>query len=144
MLATIFYLFTFLIIYEKLITVFNLKKHLQFIKDNELDFQKYKNYDGELDSKRKSYLIYNCYILLSSVWIIIGILTSQWILFLILMLFNFLMLPFLKITKKTIFYDILVWVTSLIKIPFLIFLVLNHFHLKIDFYLLILKWFNLG
>jgi len=83
------------------------------------------DYRSELKSK-----IWMVYVVF---WMLIGLFTFQWQAFLIIIVFNFLIIaPLSKIFKYTFVYIILHWVNSLIGFAFGVFVIVNHYHLKLN------------
>ena len=83
------------------------------------------DYKSELKSK-----IWMVYVLF---WMLIGLFTFQWQAFLIMIVFNFLIInPISKIFKDTFIYTILHWINSLIGFAFGVFIIINHYHLKLN------------
>jgi hypothetical protein len=71
-------------------------------------------------------------------WMFIGLFTFQWAGFLALIIFNFLLVsPLSKLLKYSLAYTIIHWINSLIGFAFGVFVILNHYHLKID----LTQWF---
>lgn len=89
-----------------------------------------KDVKSELKSK-----IWKVWIL---IWLFIGLFTFQWIAFLVMIIFNlFIILPISRLVKFSIAYTILGWINALIGFAFGIFVIVNHYHLKID----LTQWF---
>lgn len=87
-------------------------------------------YSKELKSEWLKRVIY---MILSLFWVFIGLFSSQWVLFIIIVLFNFgIIYPILTFTKNTIFGIIIKWISHLMNFFVIIFLILNHYHLHID------------
>ena len=82
-------------------------------------------YKSELKSK-----IWLLYVLF---WMLIGLFTFQWQAFLAMIVFNFMIInPISKIVKDTFLYTILHWINSLIGFTFGVFVIVNHYHLKLN------------
>ncbi len=89
----------------------------------------------------KSLISSKWYQLLIILWLIGGLFTSQWIGFLIILIFNFLIIaPLSNLTKFSIVYTILHWFNSLVGFLFGVFIIVNHYHLKINLTELVLSW----
>lgn len=83
------------------------------------------DYKSELKSK-----IWHIYVL---VWLLVGLFTFQWQAYLIIIVFNFLIIaPISKIFKHTFLYTILHWLNALIGFSFGVFVIINHYHLKLN------------
>jgi hypothetical protein len=88
-----------------------------------------KEYKSEIKSK-----VWSIFVLF---WMFIGLFTFQWVAFLSIILFNILVIaPISKLTRFSITYTIIHWINSIIGFIFGIFVIINHYHLKIDLY----KW----
>ena len=82
-------------------------------------------YKSELKSK-----IWLLYVLF---WMLIGLFTFQWQAFLAMIVFNFMIInPISKLVKDTFLYTILHWINSLIVFAFGVFVIINHYHLKLN------------
>ena len=82
-------------------------------------------YKSELKSK-----IWLLYVLF---WMLIGLFTFQWQAFLLMIVFNFMIInPISKLVKNTFLYTILHWINSLIGFAFGVFVIVNHYHLKLN------------
>ena len=77
-------------------------------------------------------------ILITVFWLFIGIFTVQWFTFLVVLLFNIIIIaPLSKIFKYSFAYLVLHWINSLIGLAFGLFVIINHYHLHIDVWSLI-------
>lgn len=66
-------------------------------------------------------------------WFFIGLFTFQWLAFLGMLIFNILVIsPLSRLTRYSIVYTVIHWLNSLIKLVFGLFVIINHYHLKID------------
>lgn len=89
-----------------------------------------KEYKSELKSK-----VWLIWILL---WMFIGLFTFQWAGFLAMLIFNIVIIsPLSKLTMYSIAYTVIHWFNSLIGFAFGVFVIINHYHLKID----LTQWF---
>lgn len=76
-------------------------------------------------------------------WMFIGLFTFQWDVFLFMILLNLLIIaPLSKLTKFNIIYTIIHWINSVIGVAFGLFVIINHYHLKISLYPIVKDWFN--
>lgn len=79
----------------------------------------------------------------SLIWFFIGLFTSQWILFLIILLFNVIIIgPISTFTRFSYVYTVIHWINSLIGLLFGIFVIINHYHLKINLTEYFISLFN--
>jgi hypothetical protein len=91
--------------------------------------KKWDEYSEEYKTELKSKM-WMLYVLL---WMLLGLFTFQWQAFLIMIVFNFLIInPISKIFKETFIYTILHWINSLIGFAFGVFVIINHYHLKLN------------
>lgn len=93
---------------------------------------------SEYNLSRKMGILY----LFEITWIIIGILTHNWYLFLGLIIFSFIFGMILKPFRYTLVFKILSVLFLIIRLLLYTYLVINHFHLHIDTYEVILQHFN--
>ena len=92
---------------------------------------------SELSKEYKSEIKSKVWLIFVLFWMFIGLFTSQWLAFLSMILFNILVIaPISKLTRFSITYTIIHWTNSIIGLIFGIFIIINHYHLKIDLY----KW----
>ncbi len=93
---------------------------------------------SEYNLSRKMGILY----LFEITWVIIGILTYNWYLFLGLIIFSFISVIILKPFRYTLVFKILSVLFLIIRLVLYTYLVINHFHLHIDTYEVILQHFN--
>ncbi len=93
---------------------------------------------SEYNLSRKMGILY----LFEIIWVIIGILTYNWYLFLGLIIFSFISGMILKPFRYTLVFKILSVLFLIIRLVLYTYLVINHFHLHIDTYEVILQHFN--
>jgi len=104
------------------------------------DGKKWETYSEEYKDQIKSKLS-QAYII---VWLFIGLFTYQWIIFLLNLVFSVLVIsPLSKKLLHTKLFTPLHWVNSVIGFSFCVFVIVNHYHLKLDINSLILSLFNL-
>jgi len=66
-------------------------------------------------------------------WSFVGLFTGQWVLFVLLLLFNFLIItPISRLTRFSFAYLVLHWINAVIGFAFGMFIIINHYHLHID------------
>jgi hypothetical protein len=105
----------------------NARKFLALSKLNK--GKKWNEYSEEYKSELKS-KIWLLYVLF---WMLLGLFTFQWQVFLIMIVFNFMIIaPISKIVKDSFLYTILHWINSLIGFAFGVFVIVNHYHLKLN------------
>jgi hypothetical protein len=99
----------------------------------------WKEYSEEYKQEVKS----RAWLLIPVIWLFVGLLSSQWALFLGVILLNFIILPPISnLTRYSLAYTFVHWINSLIGFAFGLFVVINHFHLKIDTYQFVLNFIN--
>lgn len=93
----------------------------------------------EFSAEYKSELKSKIWLVWILIWLFIGLFTFQWAGFLAMLVLNILIVsPLSKIFKQTFVYTIIHWINSLIGFAFAIFVIVNHYHLKID----LTQWFG--
>lgn len=130
---TLYYLSTIIFIWKSLNWLVspieetkNVKNFIELSKLNKS--LKWNNMSKEYKSEIKSKIWY-IWILL---WMFIGLVTFQWIAYLTLIIFKLLITPITKITKYSILYTIISWISSLMDFCFCLFVIINYYHLKIN------------
>lgn len=137
--TTIYYLSTIILI---MVEWAYLVSHIEKTKDarNFLELSrmhKGKKWD-EFSEEYKSELKSKVSLIWIVIWMFIGLFTFQWAGFLALIIFNFLLVsPLSKLLKYSLAYTILHWINSLVGFAFGVFVIINHYHLKID----LTQWF---
>lgn len=77
------------------------------------------------------------------IWMICGLFTFNWVIFMLFLLLQFLvMAPLSKASEYNMFHIILHWFNSLIGLALGVFVILNSYHLKIDLYQWIMNIIN--
>lgn len=118
--SSIFYLPAFIaIMWELLYGVMSASKTQKFIK--EMKGKKLNEYNSSQKSLAMCMLLY-------FIWTLVGIISSQWIIFILIILISIL------IPKKIIFIRV---IDSLVTLFLLVFMLLNKFHFHIDVWQLI-------
>jgi len=104
----------------------------------ELDYHNKLNKGKEWDEyseKYKSIIKSKVFLIVFLFWMFMGLFTFQWDVFLAFIVFNFVIIaPISKLTKYTYAYTLIHWVGSLIGLAFGVFVIINHYHLRISFY----------
>lgn len=140
MLETIYYLSTLFFLYEELMWLVKPKQknkeYKEFSELSELNKdKKWKEYSKEFKESVGNRWIGLFFLL----WMFFGLFTDQWVAFLIIFIFNVVVIAGIEklLVKFSFNYVILHWINSLIGLIFGIFVIVNHYHLKID----LTKWF---
>lgn len=139
---TIYYLSTIIIIFMELDWLVSPTKKTNEIKQfNELaklnEGKKFNEYSKEYKDAIYSNLL-NVYV---PIWVFIGIFTFQWVGFLAFILLNMLVGIVSRLVKFSMAYIIINWINSLVGLSFCIFIIINHYHLKIDLTQLLINTF---
>lgn len=111
----IFYFITIFPLIWEMSTVLNIKKYHKFYKS--FKGKKFDNYNG---NQKAVGILTLGYIL----WSFIGLFTFQWMVFVVFILMSF-------IPKKFI---ILRWIDAFLSVLILLFIIINAYHFKIDFW----------
>lgn len=144
MLSHIFYFFGLIVFILSLNRIFQYFKLIE-IKEWLVAFKKVTKRDP-LKSDFRNLNDYNLFITLGclsvgeTIWIILGLLTPNWVIFLSLFLLGFLLKQILDFSSFTIQKVVGLFFT-IIKSLTIIVLVLNHFHFHQDLVSTILSWF---
>lgn len=139
----IFYLVGFCFVIYEMMWILNPKEQAEKSKKfNEL----MKEHKGkELDEYSKEYqdILWTKGLvsLIFTFWMFGGLLTFNWLAFLALLVFNFVIIaPISKLFKYSLAYTALHWVNSIIGFAFGLYVIVNSYHLKIDLYQLVKEW----
>ena len=134
--TTIYYLSTIIFLWQELRWITspierteNAKNFFKLTKENK--GKKWNEFSKEYKSELKSkmFLVY------IFIWMFIGLLTFQWFGFLAMLIFNLLFIaPISKLTKFSVSYTVIHWINSVIGFVFAVFVIINHYHLKIDLF----------
>lgn len=111
----------------------------EFDKHNKLN--KGRDWDDYSD-KYKSIIKSKAPLIILFVWMFIGLFTFQWDVFLAFIIFNLLVIgPLSRLTKYSYVYVVIHWINSVIGLAFVLFVIINHYHLKISFYDTVMAFF---
>ncbi len=141
--TTIYYIFTMVFLWDELSFLYSpieKTKKAKLFKELSEKFKgkKYKEYSDEL----KSEIWNNAHKIIILIWLFVGLMTQQWVLFLGILIFNLLIVaPLSRMTRYSMAYTLIHWVNSLIGFAFGLFVLINHYHLKIDVSGMILSMF---
>lgn len=134
MLAAIFYLFGVYFIWHELIWIispsFKAKEARKF-------FEAHKEHVGkkwgDLPESYREIILSHLGVIFITLWMFFGLFSSQWIGFLFMLVLNlFIVAPISKLVRDTWIYIPLHWINSVIGFAFGIFVIINHYHLKLD------------
>ena len=130
----LFYFFTIILIWKELIWILSPNEKVEeskkyFNLSKEFKGKTWNEYSKEYKELTKSKI----WLLFLFLWLFIGLFTNQWVAFLSFLLLNFIIVaPLSKITKFSKSYVYLHWINSVIGFCFGIFVIINHYHLKIN------------
>lgn len=132
--TTIYYLSTIVFLYVQLGWVMRpIEKTIKYnrykLLSKEFENKKEEEYSEEYKKEKETKSFQALWI---AVWLFIGLFTFQWAGFLSIILLNILIIsPLSKIARSTFFEVIINWINSIIGLSFAIFVIINHYHLKI-------------
>lgn len=134
MMTHLFYFTTIFFLFKEIQWLYSPRERVADVKQfSELSkLNKGKKWD-DFSPEYKSELKSKIGVVLIPLWMFVGLFTFQWSAFLIMLLFNFVIIaPISQLTKYSFAYLILHWLNSVIGFAFGIFVILNHYHLHID------------
>ena len=142
--STIFYLMTIQFIWYELVWITRPFEKTNEVKEFDLLQKQFKGKKwNDFSKEYKSELKSKLWLVLMTLWMFLGLFTSQWIAFLFILVFNFIVIaPLSKLLKYSVGYTILHWFNSIIGFVFGIFIIINHYHLNINLTELFLQYFN--
>lgn len=97
----------------------------------------------EFTDEYKSVVKSKVWLFIPVIWIFIGLFTSQWVLFLSMFIFKIAIItPISKLAQHSILYTIVHWINSVIGFAVGLFVIINHYHLKINLTELFVSFIN--
>lgn len=144
MLSQIFYFFGLIIFILSVSRIFQYFKLIE-IKEWLLAFKKVTQKEPVKTDFRSTkdynlFVSFGCLSIFETIWIILGFMSSNWLIFLALFLSGFILKQILDFTSFTIQKIVGIIFTTTKSLVILI-LVINHFHLHQDLVTLIVNWF---
>ena len=132
----IFYSIGLIFLIYEIFFLFNLREEVRKKREFSETMKKYKGVPwSDLPELVKNKIISKSFFFIFLLWLFLGLLSSQWVLFFILLTTEFLILvPLVKLLKETILYIVLITIDTLVCIFFITLIILNKYHLHIDFY----------
>lgn len=132
--TTIYYLSTIVFLWMELLWIIqpveetnSARKFVQLQKEF-----KNKNWD-DYPENYKSEIFSRIWKIWIFIWLFVGLFTFQWIGFLVFLSFKILIIaPISKITQFSFAYTVIHWLNSIIGFAFGVFVIVNHYHLKIN------------
>ena len=140
----IFYFIGILFLIYEVYFLLNLKNELEEYKrfkelTNEFKNLEWNDYSEEYKKLCKNKL----FVLIFLFWLFIGLASSQWVLFLIFLLFKFIIIsPITKIVKFSFYRYFIIGFNTVVGIIFSLFLILNKYHFKLNLYEILINYFN--
>lgn len=131
----LFYLSSIVFLFKELQWILHPKQEVEKTKKKEelnksMRGLKYDNFTQE----QKTHLVSILFLLFFIFgWLFIGLFTFQWQLFLAFFVFQIVAIgPISKILKYSFAYMMLHWLNSILGLAFILFVIINSYHLKID------------
>ncbi|MES2593148.1 MAG: hypothetical protein V4608_14800 [Bacteroidota bacterium] len=131
----IFYLSSIVFLFKELQWLLAPMKEVEKSKKREKLLESTKNIKYDLLSKEQKNGIMTMIILFIFIfgWMFVGLFTFQWQIFLSFLLLQFIIIaPISKLFKYSFAYTALHWINSLVAFCFILFTIINSYHLKID------------
>jgi hypothetical protein len=140
----IYYLIGFVFLINKIAWILNPKTNTKRIKRYNIEYKKNKGKKWEDMSNEYKDLVKLLGVkqLIIWFWLLAGMFTFNWVLFIAFIMFNLIVGLIGKPFRFNMIYTSIHWVNSIIGFAFCIFVIINSYHLKIDLYELIIKYFN--
>lgn len=145
MMTHLFYFTTIFFLFKEIQWLYSPRERVDEVKKfSELSkLNKGKKWD-DYSEEYKSALKSKVFVIFIPLWMFVGLFTFQWVAFLIMLLFNFVIIaPFSQLTKYSFAYLILHWINSVIGFAFGIFVILNHYHLHLNVWHLLCVLFKI-
>lgn len=148
MLDHLYYLYYLIGVLTSITLFFHIINFKRFEKISEwlISFKKVTNKNPEKSDYREGdyelFLKRNIYVIFESIWSLLGILTSNWFIFVAIYIYTKLFGIAIKNIRFTLFGKIMFFKLIFGKFLIYSFLVLNHFNFKINIFEEILKIFN--
>ena len=78
------------------------------------------------------FTIYSLFLVVESIWFIIGLISASWYVFLLLLCVSLILILINKYFGYNIIFTTIGFIFSFLKFPVILFLILNHFHFHLD------------
>lgn len=141
----VFHIMTIVFVIYELIWIISPKKSTERTREFKTLAKKEKGLPwGEMTQRHKDLILSKgIFSLVIVIWAVIGLITFNWLAFLLFLVFQFFIIaPLGKLFYNVAMYTVIHWVNSVIGFAFGVFVILNSYHLKIDLLDLFLSWFN--
>ena len=140
----IFYFIGILFLIYEVYFLLNLKNELEESKRFKELTKEFKNLEWNDYSEEYKKLSKNkAFVLIFLFWLFIGLASSQWVLFLIFLLFQFIIIkPISDLVKFSFYRYFVTGFNTVVGIIFSLFLILNKYHFKLNLYEILINYFN--
>ena len=140
----IFYFIGILFLIYEVYFLLNLKNELNESKRFKELTKEFKNLEwNDYSEEYKKLFRIKASLQIFVIWLFIGLMSSQWVLFLIFLLFNFIIIiPISYLVKFSFYRYFITGFNTLVGIVFSLFLILNKYHFKLNLYELLINYFN--
>ena len=140
----IFYFIGILFLIYVVYFLLNLKNELEESKRFKELTKEFKNLEWNDYSEEYKKLFKNkAFVLIFLFWLFIGLASSQWVLFLIFLLFQFIIIiPISDLVKFSFYRYFVTGFNTVVGIIFSLFLILNKYHFKLNLYEILINYFN--
>ena len=140
----IFYFIGILFLIYEVYFLLNLKNELNEYKRFKELTNEFKNLEWDDYSEEYKKLFKNkAFVLIFLFWLFIGLASSQWVLFLVFLLFQFIIIkPISDLVKFSFYRYFVTGFNTIVGIIFSLFLILNKYHFKLNLYEILINYFN--
>ena len=140
----IFYFIGILFLIYEVYFLLNLKNELNEYKRFKELTNEFKNLEWDDYSEEYKKLFKNkAFVLIFLFWLFIGLASSQWVLFLVFLLFQFIIIkPISDLVKFSFYRYFVTGFNTVVGIIFSLFLILNKYHFKLNLYEILINYFN--
>lgn len=132
--TTLFYLFGFFMMFHELSWIFSPIERTKDLEKFDTPAKQNKGREWkDLTPDYKSKIKTKGWQLFLAAWLLVGLISIQWVSFGLFLIFQLVFIaPVSKLTQYSKIYTILHWLNSVIGFVFVLFVIINHFHLHID------------
>lgn len=140
----IFYFIGILFLIYEVYFLLNLKNELEESKRFKELTKEFKNLEwNDYSEEYKKLFKKKAFVLIFLFWLFIGLASSQWVLFLIFLLFQFIIIiPISDLVKFSFYRYFVTGFNTVVGIIFSLFLILNKYHFKLNLYEILINYFN--
>jgi hypothetical protein len=90
--------------------------------------------DFKSNEEYNIFTIYSLFLVVESIWFIIGLISNSWYVFLLLLFISLILILINMYFEYNIIFKIFGFIFSFLKFPVILFLILNHFHFHLDIF----------